>query len=593
MRYNYTKAKNFSEFTTRNGVVDTPLDFKTFAKDIPCQNACPAKTNVPLYIEQIFQGNYDAAYRINLEDNVFPGVLGRVCTRPCESACRHNWTNIQGPVQICHLKRISADFYQTPIEPLIPWYENTGKSIAIIGGGPAGLAAARELFRFGHSVTIFEREPRLGGMMIHGIPRFRLPAEIIEAEIDIITRSGITVQLNSDITYETLKTIQSEYDAVLLTTGTSLASQIDLDVQADNCMYGNDFMYAFNTNTLAPLSGNVLVIGGGFTAVDCARSCARAARKLMGEQGTVSIVYRRNQENMAANFEELEEIVHEHISIQTLCTPVAIVKDQNKITGVTFVKNKLEVSASGGKPSMKPIPGSEFTQECDYVIVAIGQTQDYSILGLYSSADEACNAQKKLFSAGDFRTGGKDVITAVADAKQTARQIDEFLMGTKRRSVHIAVQMYENEHDGKTGRTRDFDLQWLETMPTAPLSQRAQDPDTEVEKGFELQQHASVSSRCYLCHYKFEIDHDKCIHCNWCIEVTPRKCISRVSHVFFDEDGAPVDYIKSNTAADGTYIHIDSDECVRCGKCLRVCPTEAISMVKMTKIECSNSVTKA
>lgn len=587
MPYNYTKAKNFSELTSHNGVVNTPLDFKTFAKDIPCQDACPAKTNVPLYIEHVLQGNYDAAYRINLEDNVFPGVLGRVCTRPCESACRHNWTNVHGPVQICHIKRISADFYKTPIEPVSQWFPKSGKKVAVVGGGPAGLTAARELYRFGHDVTIFERDKKLGGMMINGIPRFRLPAEIVDAEIDIITRTGITVELQSDITFQKLQELQSQFDAVLLATGTSLASKIDLDVRAQNILYGNDFMYAFNNGTLTSITGNVVIIGGGFTAVDCSRSCARAARKLMGEGGKVSIVYRRNQENMAANYEELEELVHEHISIQTLCTPLEIISNQGKVSGVKFIKNKLELSLQGGKPTMVAIHDSEFIEPCDYVIIAIGQTQDYSLIPGYANADEACAVQKNIFSAGDFRTGGKDVITAVADAKKTTHAIDEFLTGTQRRNVQIAVEPFENEYDGKTGRTRDHDIQWTEKMPTAPMQMRAQNSDTEVETGFTANKHITVSSRCYLCQYKFEINHNKCIHCNWCIDVTPRKCISRVSHMFFDDDGAPVDYVKSNTAADGTYIHIDSNECIRCGKCLRACPTEAISMVKMTKIECN------
>ena len=193
----YDKAPNPQEHSVFTGVTAEPLDFKTYAKDIPCQQACPAKTNVSAYIEAIAKGDPDKAYLINQEDNVFSGVLGRVCSRPCEDACRHNWTGTSGPVHICHLKRSASDYKENPPKPLPGWFEDTSKNVAIIGGGPAGLTAARELRRYGHNVTIYERDSMLGGMMVQGIPIFRLPRETVEAEVNAIIESGIHVKYNT------------------------------------------------------------------------------------------------------------------------------------------------------------------------------------------------------------------------------------------------------------------------------------------------------------------------------------------------------------------------------------------------------------
>jgi len=220
MKYQYDKAPNQFELSLFTGLGTTVLDAKTLAKDVPCQAACPAQTDVPAYIEAIAQGDHDKAYRINLEDNVFPSVLGRVCTRPCETACRHNWTNVQGPVHICHLKRAAADHTQVLPPPLAPWFVPTKKRIAVVGGGPTGLTAARELVRYGHQVTLFEKESHLGGMMVDGIPRFRLPISQVEREVALIVASGIEVHLGQSVTSDKIRELKNSYDAVLVATGT-------------------------------------------------------------------------------------------------------------------------------------------------------------------------------------------------------------------------------------------------------------------------------------------------------------------------------------------------------------------------------------
>lgn len=587
----YDMAPIDQEYSTFTGVGAEPLDFKSYAKDIPCQAACPAKTRVPHYIQALAEGDPDKAYLINQEDNVFSGVLGRVCSRPCEDGCRHNWTDINGPVHICHLKRGASDYKTSAAKPLPAWFNDTGKRVAVIGGGPSGLTAARELRRYGHSVTIFERDSVLGGMMVQGIPIFRLPRETVAEEVKAIIDSDIDVKLNTSVDAEMMQSLIDEYDSVLVSVGTVHASNLKLPGLPDDghAVSGLKFMHDYNMGDIedGSMKGqNVIIVGGGFTAVDCARSCARAALRLVGEEGKVTMMYRRTTGQMAAKYDEIEEMGVENIQIETLMNPHSARVENGKLVGVTFQRNSLEDALSeGGKPRVHAIEGTEEEFPCDLLIVAIGQTRTLSILpeGVHQNEDGHTTTHEKLFMSGDFNYGSLDVITAVQDGKDAAEKIDTSLMGRKRRQKHIGIEM--TQVNGETGRVRDHDLQLPPPMPTLPLNQR--DGIAEVELGHELDALQVHATRCYWCQNKFEIDHDKCIHCNWCIEVTPRDCINKVSRLFYDEDDFVETSLETDLNHEATYIWIDSKECIRCGKCLRICPTSAITMRKTELCGCS------
>lgn len=568
---------------------DDPRDVGWVRENVPCQNACPAGTNVPAYIRSIAEGLHGQAYEINREANVLPGVLGRICSRPCESACRHGWPGNGEPVGICNLKRSAADLKDSRHRITERLYAPTGKRVAVVGAGPAGVAAAHDLSLLGHDVVIFEKEDKPGGMLRYGIPEFRLPRSLLEIELHNALRLG--VQLCTGVAVGVGKggvrvsTLLADFDAVLLGTGCMAPSRLDLrgipqgqdpSQVSQDVEYGLHFLMDLHRGQNKRVGRRVAVVGAGFTALDC----ARVARRLGGMEVTIHL--RTSEEYIPVTREELFETKREGIRIKGLRTPVGLQLDENgRLLGVEFVQNRLGGWRENGRRLAAPIEGSEFVESCDTLIIAIGQVTVNDFLdmrveldrsGAVRVAESGMTSVHGLFAAGDFVNGASTAIQAIGHARKIADKIDSWLVGRRRRQV---VQM---EPVAAPLRDHSYDFISRQHMPTTPLAGRqlAQ----EVECGLTRDLTNEEAKRCYLCDLRYQINVDRCIYCRACIEVAPRNCIKLVSDVEIQKDGSYGKLLETREWNRVAAIWIDNKECVRCGACFKVCPVACISITR-------------
>lgn len=590
------------------GIGTHPKDFYWLDKNIPCQKACPAGTDIPGYLAAIYRGDYDLAYKINLHDNVFPAILGRVCSRPCEAECRHGWQGLGEPVAICFSKRSAADFKRQGLVVLEPWFPPTGKRVAVVGAGVAGLAAARNLALMGHDVTVYEKHDKPGGMLNQGIPEFRLPRDIIDKEIEQIRRQGVKIICNSPVGPKLpLEKLVAEYDAVILAAGTLRPNMLDLPgADLKGIRHGLAFLLEANELRKSDIGEHIVVIGGGFTAMDCARTAARLGAQTVeleletSEKGqpillrpkgeSVKVLYRRSQSEMLITPGELEELTHEGIPMHFMVAPKAFIGDSSgHVRAMRFVRTKLGDPDASGRRRPVEIPGSEFEIPADTVLLATGQFPGTEwIEGALreklvdndewlKSGRKHTTAVDKIFVAGDFATGASSLIQAIAHAKETARHVDRFLMGEDRlRDVAVVEDVRQ------TGRIREMDYVNRQPMPTLPLEKRAL--TAEVELGYDPATATDETQRCYLCHYKFEIDPDKCIFCDWCLKAKPRPdCIVKVAELIYDGQDRIVGYTRARNSETTKLIWINQADCIRCGACVDACPVDAISIQRVSK----------
>lgn len=589
------------------GVAEKPRDFDWLEKNIPCQAKCPANTDIPGYLGAIYRGEYDLAYKINLHDNVFPAVLGRVCSRPCESECRHGWPGLGKPVAICFSKRSTADFKKQGIVVLDPWFPKTGKKIAVIGAGPGGLAAARNLALMGHDVTVYEKHERPGGMMNQGIPEFRLPRDVVDREIEQVRRQGVKIVCNTSVGKDfPLEKLLNENDAVVMACGTLRPNLLNIPGKdLKGIHHGLPFLLEANEFHRATVGESVVIIGGGFTAMDCARTAARlgagtveleletdekgqpAVMKLKGE--TVKVLYRRSQSEMLITPGELEELNHEGIPMQFMVAPVAFVGENGRVKAMKFVRTEMGPPDATGRARPVQIPGSEFEIPTDTVLLATGQFPDAEWIedelkkrlvekdGWLKSGREQKTLLDKLFVAGDFGPGASTLIQAIAHGKDCARQVDELVMGEKRLKDVAVV-----EDATKSGRIREMDYVERQPMRMQPVAERTQ--TSEVEMGYTPAGATDETQRCYLCHYKYEIDPDKCIYCDWCIKAKPRpNCIVKISDLIYDQEDRIVGFHRAKNTEQTKQIWINQSDCIRCNACVEACPVDAISVQKVSK----------
>lgn len=567
-------------------------------KVVDCQWACPAHTPVPEYIRLIAAGAHAEAYLVNWHSNVFPGILGRVCDRPCEPACRRGRVDGE-PVAICRLKRVAADLKGDIRDHLPkPPEVGNGRRIACVGAGPASMTLARDLALRGYAVTVFDGGQRAGGMMRSEIPAFRLPESVIDEECSHIEALGVAFRPDSWV--GSLKTLLTEgWDAVFVGTGAPRGRDIDLPGRTEASAHihvGIDWLSNVAFGHVERAARRVIVLGGGNTAMDCSRT----ARRFGAEE--VSVIVRSAFEEMKASPWEREEAMHEGITIRNMMVPLAFTQEQGRLTGMLFQKVCTEYDANGRR-SLVPTGEPAEHVACDEVLVAIGQENSFPWIERDIGIDfddwgmpvlDRCTLQSTrpdVFFGGDAALGPKNIITAVAQGHEAAISIDRFCSGlpvaerpaaratltSQRMGIH--AWSYSNRISEDARRK----------VPTVELSATLKNLKLEFELGFDPELACGEAERCLNCDVATVFTPPACIECDACVDICPAECITFVQDG--EEEGlrtrlkAPAPntdqalYI-ANGLKTGRFMVKDENVCLHCGMCAERCPTGAWDMQK-------------
>ena len=568
-----------------------------FHKVVDCQYGCPAHTDVPEYIRMIAQGRFSDAYMENRNSNVFPGILGRVCDRPCEPACRRGRVEDK-PVAICRLKRVAADNRDDIVDrlPKAPEKSN-GKKVALIGAGCASLTVANDLSPLGYEVTIFEALDRTGGLMRTNIPSFRLPPKVLDEEIGYILDMGVDLKLNHPI--ESMKALLEEgYDAIFVGTGAPKGKNLELPgrYDSDRIHIGIDWRESVAFEHVKEIGKKVLIIGVGNTAMDCCRTSLRLGAE------NVKVMARKPRGFFKASAWELEDAEEENVEILVNHSPKEFVYEDGKLVGMRFEIMEYNVDENGGID--RGTATGEVVIPCDDVVLAIGQDNAFPWverdIGIEFNkwdcpeVDETTMmcSRNGVFFGGDSAFGPKNIIWAVEHGHQAAISIHKYCQGD---DLADRLPYGLNLLSQKMGMhewsySNDYDTASRRLMPHVDLKERFQKLNIEVELGFSAEQAAEEVERCLNCDIQTVFTTKLCIECDACIDICPVNCLTITKNGEEDELRtrlkAPAEnldqalYVSEELPQTGRVMVKDEDICVHCGLCAERCPTGAWDMQK-------------
>jgi NADPH-dependent glutamate synthase beta subunit-like oxidoreductase len=576
-----------------------------FHKVVDCQWACPAHTPVPEYIRLIAAGRYADAYMVNWRSNVFPGILGRTCDRPCEPACRRGRVEQAQqarpePVAICRLKRVAADLKGANIRARMPRpaARTNGKRVACVGAGPASLTVARDLAPLGYQVTVFDQDPRAGGMIWSQIPRFRLPLEVIDEEVGHVLDLGVEFRGGTRI--GSLKRLLAEdWDAIFVGTGAPRGRDLDIPGRREAAAHihvGIDWLSSVSFGHTTAIGRRVIVLGGGNTAMDCCRT----SRRLGGED--VKVIVRSGFEEMKASPWEKEDAMHEGIPILNYRVPKAFTHQDGRLTGMTFAQVRAEYDAQGRR-SLVPTGAADEHFECDDVLIAVGQENafpwierdcgvafDRSGIPVVDQATMQ-SSLPRVFFGGDAAFGPKNIIWAVAHGHDAAISIDKLLKGEDVRARPAPAVNLMSQKMGLNEWSYDNDIvaDARHKVPWRDIKEALRDVQAEVELGFAAATAFKEAQRCLNCDVQTVFSAKLCIECDACVDICPMDCITFTGDGDEAELRARLKAPATNLAQalylgaglkTGRVMVKDEDLCLHCGLCAERCPTGAWDMQK-------------